>query len=255
MLQKLFNHPGAAAHDLASIRRIVAGGAPVPAAVLARVHQATGNKAVVITGYGLTEATALNAIHEVRLGPDGELHRAKSVGRALPGIAITIRDDAGAEVPYGAVGEICIKGSCVMKGYYKLPEMTVEAIRDGWLRTGDLGLMEPDGHFSVVDRKKDLIIRSGQNIYPADIEEVLYGHPAVAEAAVIAMPDDMLGEVPLAFVALKPGATASPDALLEHCRRLLASYKMPAAVEILGELPKGPTGKILRRGLRAPMTA
>jgi long-chain acyl-CoA synthetase len=178
------------------------------------------------------------------------LERPKSVGRALPGVSIQIQDEAGREVPYGMVGEICIKGSCVMKGYYKLPEMTAEAIRDGWLHTGDLGVMEPDGHFSIVDRKKDLIIRGGQNIYPADIEEALYSHPAVAEAAVIAAPDDVMGEVPKAFVALKQDAVATPDALLAHCRTLLASYKVPTSLQILGELPKGPTGKILRRGLR-----
>ena len=250
MLQKVFNHPDAAGYDLTSLRRIVTGGAPVPAAILRRVHEFAGTQITVITGYGLTEATALNSIHEVRLGEDGELHRAKSVGRALPGIQIAICDEAGHEVPFGTVGEICIKGPCVMKGYYKLPEMTAEAIRDGWLRTGDLGQMEPDGHFAVVDRKKDLIIRGGQNIYPADIEEALYSHPAVAEAAVIAMPDDVMGEVPAAFVALKPDMTTTPEALLAQCRTLLASYKVPVTIRILDELPKGPTGKILRRGLR-----
>lgn len=250
MLQKLFNHPDAATHDLTSLRRIVTGGAPVPAAILARVHAFAGNRITVITGYGLTEATALNSIHEVRLGADGGMHRPKSVGRALPGIQIAICDEAGREVPFGTVGEICVKGPCVMMGYYKLPEMTAEAIRDGWLRTGDLGQMEPDGHFAVVDRKKDLIIRGGQNIYPADIEEALYSHPAVAEAAVIAMPDDVMGEVPVAFVALKPDAMTTPEALLAHSRGLLASYKVPVTLRILDELPKGPTGKILRRALR-----
>jgi long-chain acyl-CoA synthetase len=250
MLQKVFNHPDAANYDLSSLRRIVTGGAPVPAAVLARVHEFAGSQMTVITGYGLTEATALNAIHEVRLGADGQLCRPKSVGRALPGIKIAIRDEVGNEVPFGTVGEICIKGDCVMKGYYKLPEMTAEAIRDGWLHTGDLGQMEPDGHFTVVDRKKDLIIRGGQNIYPADIEEALYSHPAVAEAAVIAEPDEIMGEVPKAYVALKPGASATPEALLAHSRARLASYKVPTSLLILPELPKGPTGKILRRGLR-----
>ncbi|HET6236044.1 MAG TPA: AMP-binding protein [Acetobacteraceae bacterium] len=251
MLQKVFNHPEAPDYDLTSLRRIVTGGAPVPAPVLALVHAFAGTQITVITGYGLTEATALNTIHDVRLGADGQLHRPKSVGRALPGIDIAIQDEAGNEVPFGTIGEICIKGACVMKGYYKLPEMTAEAIRDGWLHTGDLGQMEPDGHFAVVDRKKDLIIRGGQNIYPADIEEALYTHPAVAEAAVIAEPDDLMGEVPKAYVALKPGASATPEALLAHSRTLLASYKVPATLQILAELPKGPTGKILRRSLRS----
>ena len=250
MLQKVFNHPDTGTHDLTALRRVVTGGAPVPAAILALVHDHTGHHVTVITGYGLTEATALNTIHEVRLGADGQLHRPKSVGRALPGIEIAIRDEASRALPFGTVGEICIKGACVMKGYYKLPEMTAEAIRDGWLHTGDLGVMEPDGHFSIVDRKKDLIIRGGQNIYPADIEEALYSHPAVAEAGVIAEPDDVMGEVPSAYVAMKPGAVATPEELLAHCRGLLASYKVPATLRIIAELPKGPTGKILRRGLR-----
>ena len=134
------------------------------------------------------------------------MHRPKSVGRALPGIAITIQNDAEEEVPFGTVGEICIKGPCVMKDHYKLPEMTAGAIRDGWLHTGDLGVMEPDSHF--VDRKKDLIIRGGQNIYPADIEEALYSHPAIAEAAVVPQEDELMGEMPKAFVALKPACAA-----------------------------------------------
>jgi long-chain acyl-CoA synthetase len=250
MLQKVFNHPDVARYDLLSLRRIVTGGAPVPAAILARVHDCASRDTVVITGYGLTEATALNAVHEVRLGADGQLERPKSVGRALPGLAIEIQDENGREVPYGIVGEICIKGPCVMKGYYKLPEMTADAIRGGWLHTGDLGSMEPDGNFTVVDRKKDLIIRGGQNIYPADIEEALYSHPTVAEAAVVAAPDDVLGEVPKAYVALKQGESTTAEALLTHCRALLAPYKVPASLQIMDELPKGPTGKILRRGLR-----
>ena len=225
MLQKVFNHPDVARYDLTSLRRIITGGAPVPAAILARVHDCTTRDTVLITGYGLTEATALNAMHEVRLGPDGQLDRPKSVGRAMPGMAIEIQDENGREVPYGTVGEICIKGGCVMKGYYKQPEMTAQAIRDGWLHTGDLGCMEPDGYFSVVDRKKDLIIRGGQNIYPADIEEALYSHPAVAEAAVVAVPDDVMGEVPKAYVALKHDAVTTPEALLAHCRALLASVQ------------------------------
>jgi long-chain acyl-CoA synthetase len=189
-------------------------------------------------------------MHRVTLGPDGELHRPKSVGKSLPGIDVAILDETGREAPRGTVGEICVRGPNVMKGYYRMPEETAQAIVDGWLHTGDLGFMEPDGHFTIVDRKKDLIIRGGQNIYPADIEEVLYHHPAVAEAAVIGMEDDVLGEVPRAFVALKPSMDVTAEALLALCRAELAYFKVPVAIEILPELPKGPTGKILRRGLR-----
>ena len=138
-----------------------------------------------------------------------------------------------------------------MKGYYQMPEATAEAIVDGWLHTGDLGTMDAEGYFTIVDRKKDLIIRGGQNVYPADIEEALYRHPAVAEAAVIALPDDVLGEVPKAFVALKPGALVAAGELIAHCKLELAYFKVPSAIDILAELPKGPTGKILRRELRA----
>jgi long-chain acyl-CoA synthetase len=142
-----------------------------------------------------------------------------------------------------------------MKGYYNLPEETAAAIVDGWLHTGDLGTVDAEGYFTIVDRKKDLIIRGGQNIYPADIEEALYRHRAVAEAAVVGIADEVLGEVPKAFVALKPGAFATSADLIAHCKDELAYFKVPVAVEILAELPKGPTGKILRRALRADRRA
>jgi long-chain acyl-CoA synthetase len=138
-----------------------------------------------------------------------------------------------------------------MKGYYNAPEATAEAIVDGWLHTGDLGTMDAQGFFNIVDRKKDLIIRGGQNIYPVDIEEILYNHPFVVEAAVIARPDEALGEVPVAFVSLKSNAMVTVDELLALCKSELAYYKIPASIQILPELPKGPTGKILRRALRA----
>jgi long-chain acyl-CoA synthetase len=251
MLQRMLQHPEVDRFNLRSLRRLCVGAAPVPAPLLARVHERCTGDTVVITGYGLTEGSALVATHEVALDEKGELVRAKSVGRALPGMMIAILDEAGREVPFGTVGEICIRGPNVMKGYYNMPEATAEALAGGWLHTGDLGAMDPDGHFSIVDRKKDLIIRGGQNIYPADIEEALYHHPAVAEAAVVPTPDAGLGEVPKAYVALKPGRTATPEELLACCRDKLAYYKVPVAVEILPDLPKGPTGKILRRELRA----
>jgi long-chain acyl-CoA synthetase len=250
MLQKMLYHPDAHRHDVSSLRRLCVGAAPVPAPLLAAVHQRIGEGTEVITGYGLTEGTALVSMHRVTLDAAGVLQRPKSVGRSLPGIEVVILDDEGGEVPRGAVGEICVKGPNVMQGYYHMPEETARAIVDGWLHTGDLGCMEPDGHFAIVDRKKDLIIRGGQNIYPADIEEVLYHHPAVAEAAVIGVEDEVLGEVPRAFVALKPAAHATTESLLELCRAELAYFKVPVSIEILPELPKGPTGKILRRALR-----
>ena len=251
MLQKLLYHPDVERYDLSSLRRLCVGAAPVPAPLLARLRERIGDDALVINGYGLTEATAMVATHEVTIDANGELRRAKSIGRPISGITMAILDADGAPVAFDTVGEICVRGPNVMKGYYQMPEATAEAIVDGWLRTGDLGTMDADGYFTIVDRKKDLIIRGGQNVYPADIEEALYRHPAVAEAAVIALADDVLGEVPKGFVALKPGCSVTPEQLVAHCKAELAYFKVPVAVDILAELPKGPTGKILRRELRS----
>ena len=251
MLQSVLYHPDVERYDLSSLRGFCVGAAPVPAPLLSRLHERIGANALVINGYGLTEATAIVAVHEVMLDAAGELLRGKSIGRPLPGIKMAILDEDGATVACDTVGEICIQGPCVMKGYYQMPEATAAAIVDGWLRTGDLGTVDADGYFTIVDRKKDLIIRGGQNIYPADIEEALYRHPAVAEAAVIAQPHDVLGEVPRGFVALKPGSVATPEELIAHCQAELAYFKVPVTIDILPELPKGPTGKIMRRDLRA----
>lgn len=250
MLQKLLHHPDVDNYDLRSLQRFCVGAAPVPAPLLARLHQCISADARVITGYGLTEATALVATHEVKADAHGDLVRAKSIGRPISGVEMAILDEAGAPAPFDTVGEICVKGPNVMKGYYNLPDVTAEVIVDGWLRTGDLGTMDAQGYFTIVDRKKDLIIRGGQNIYPADIEEALYRHPAVAEAAVVALADEVLGEVPKGYVSLKPDASVTPEQLLAHCKAELAYFKVPVAVDILPELPKGPTGKILRRELR-----
>ena len=251
MLQKILYHPDMENYDLSSLRRLCVGAAPVPAPLLARLRARIADDAVVINGYGLTEATAIVAIQQVTTDANGELRRAKSIGRPIAGISMAILDEVGAPVAFDVVGEICVKGPNVMKGYYRMPEATAEAIVDGWLRTGDLGTMDAEGYFTIVDRKKDLIIRGGQNVYQADIEEALYRHPAVAEAAVIAREDEVLGEVPIGFVSLKPGCSATSEQLLAHCKVELAYFKVPVAVDILGELPKGPTGKILRRELRS----
>ena len=250
MLQRVLDHPQVADFDLTSLRRFCVGAAPVPGPLLVRLRQRIGADAIVIHGYGLTESTALVTTIQVVLDEDGRVRHAKSIGRPLPGIALKIVDEHGRDAPVGTVGEICIKGPCVMKGYYNAPEANAQALVDGWLHTGDLGTMDADGLFAIVDRKKDLIIRGGQNIYPVDIEEVLYHHQAVAEAAVVARPDELMGELPHAFVALKPSQQASVEELMALCKAELAYYKVPASIEIRPELPKGPTGKILRRALR-----
>ena len=250
MLQKLLSDSKISEYDIASVQRVLVGGAPVPGPLLEQIYRTMGRDTVVMTGYGLTEATALVSLEHTALDADGSICRPKSVGHVLPGIEMIVADDSGTELAPNTVGQICIKGPNVMKGYYKQEAETAKAVIDGWLYTGDLGVMDRDRNFYIVDRKKDLIIRGGQNIYPADIEEVLYAHPAVAEAAVVGRPDEMFGEIPEAFVALKLGATVSIEELMALCKTELAYFKVPKNIYFLDELPKGPTGKILRRGLR-----
>ena len=247
MLQKLVDHPGLLPGELSSLRRIMTGGAPVPATLLARVLLAASAETQVLTGYGLTEASALVTLAQVALGPDGEVLRGRTIGRVLDGMELAVHGEDGAECATGTVGEFVVRGPNVMAGYYHAPEANAAVFADGWLRTGDLGTIDADGYAFIVDRKKDIIIRGGQNIYPADIEEVLYQVPGVTEVAVVGKADALLGEVPVAFVA---GEGLSASRLLLHCQAELARFKIPSEIFLLPELPKGPTGKILRRALR-----
>jgi long-chain acyl-CoA synthetase len=173
-------------------------------------------------------------------------------GFELPGTEVRVVDQNGHDVPRDGetVGEIITRGNIVMKGYWKQPEATAEALRDGWLYTGDLATMDEDGYFSIVDRKKDMIIVSGYNVYPREVEEVLYAHPAIAEAAVIGIAHESHGEEVKAVIALKSGARASADEIIAFCKERLAAYKYPRIVDFVEALPKGPTGKILKRELR-----
>ncbi len=250
MLQKIVDEPSLRPGQLASLRRIMTGGAPVPAALLARVLAVTAADTQVLTGYGLTEAAALVTLTAVRLGADGELEHGNTIGKVLSGMDLAVVDEAGALLPVGATGEFVVRGPNLMAGYHRAPEDTAAALRDGWLHTGDIGYVAPDGYAYIVDRKKDVIIRGGQNIYPAEIEEAIYRVPGVAEVAVVGEPDDMFGEVVVAWVAPAAGAVLDPAALAARCREDLASFKQPSAFHIVAELPKGPTGKILRRALR-----
>lgn len=251
MLQKLFDDPYATPWRLQSLRLIMTGGAPVPAALLRRVEQLSGPVTSVLTGYGLTEATALVTLTTVELGEDGDVVRPRTIGKVLDGMQLAILDEAGAEVAPGTIGEIAIRGPNVMSGYYNSPDDTAVALAGDWLHSGDLGYVDAEGYAYIVDRLKDVIIRGGQNIYPADIEEVLYHCEGVAEAAVIGRSHDLLGEEPIAFVAFKPGAKASLSDLEKACSEQLAPFKRPVEFRILPSLPKGPTGKILRRQIRA----
>ena len=252
MLQKVLSHPEVDRHDLSSLNRIMVGAAPVPTPLLLKARAYFGPGLQMITGYGLTEGAALITTLTVELDEYGQQKRERSIGRSVPGMQVEILGEDGAVLAHNHPGEICIRGPNVMAGYYKQPEETAKALAGGWLHTGDIGIMNADGYLWIVDRKKDVIIRGGQNIYPADIEEALYGHPAVAEAAVVAKFDELFGEVPCAYVSFKPGLEASVDDLLAICRAKLAAYKLPKTIEVLPELPKGPTGKILRRSLRGP---
>ena len=181
------------------------------------------------------------------------LHRprkAGSIGYPVWGVEMAIFDEKNSPLPDEERGEICIRGHNVMKGYLNRPEATAEAIQDGWFHSGDIGYRDSDGCYWIVDRKKDMILRGGFNVYPREVEEVLYEHPAVVEAAVIGVPHESHGEEVKAVVALAPGATAESDEVIEFCKARLSAYKYPRIVEFLAELPKGSTGKILKRSLR-----
>ncbi len=228
---------------LASLRFAVSGGAALPVEVLHQFEQKF-NKAI-YEGDGPTECSPVTCVN-----PIGGRPKAGTVGLPLPGVEMEIRDDAGHALPQGQVGEICVRGPNVMKGYWKLPEETRAAFFGEWFRTGDLGHVDEDGYFSIVDRKKDMIIVNGMNVYPRMIEEVLYRHPAVREAAVIGEPNALHGEIPVAFVVLKEGETATAQAVRAFCRESLGLHEVPRKVFFRPELPKNAAGKILKRELR-----
>ena len=245
MYSGMLQVPGIEQYDVSSLRSCISGGAAMPVEVLRAFEEAFG--AVVLEGYGLSETSpvaSFNHPHEVR--------KPGSIGVPVAGMALRLVNDQGGDVSGEEVGEIAIQGEGLMKGYWGRPEATAEAIPDGWFRTGDLARRDDDGYFFIVDRKKELIIRGGYNVYPREIEEVFYEHPAVAEVAVIGIKHRDLGEEVGAAVALKAGAEASAEELREHVKARVAAYKYPRHVWLLPELPKGPTGKILRREVRPP---
>ncbi|MFF7679139.1 long-chain fatty acid--CoA ligase [Actinacidiphila glaucinigra] len=246
----LMARPDATAEDFSSFRLLYSGGAPVPPALVAAFRDRFGH--YLRNGYGLTECTAPCASVPAGLeAPVDPVSGTLSVGVPGPGTLVRIVDDKGADVPYGEHGEIAVRGPMVVPGYWNRPEASQEALPGGELRTGDIGFMDEEGWLYVVDRKKDMINASGFKVWPREVEDVLYTHPAVLEAAVVGVPDAYRGESVKAFVSLRPGAAAQPSELIGHCRERLAAYKYPREIEILPELPKTPTGKILRRELRA----
>jgi len=245
MYVALLHRPDRADFDVSALRMCFSGGAALPVEVLRGFEEAFG--CIVLEGYGLSETSPVASCNH----PDRE-RKPGSIGTPIRGVQMRVVDKEDHEVPQGEVGEIVIRGPNVMKGYWHRPEETAEAIRDGWFHTGDLARVDSDGYFYIAGRRKDLIIRGGYNVYPSEIEEVLYQHPAVAEVAVIGVPHPALGQEVGAAVTLKPGAAITAEALREHVRALVAAYKYPRHVWIVDELPKGPSGKILKREIAIP---
>jgi long-chain acyl-CoA synthetase len=243
MYAALLHHPDRAAADLSPLRLCVSGGASLPVELLREFESAFG--CTILEGYGLSETSPVATFNH----PDRP-RKPGSIGTPIAGVAIRVVDLDGKQLPAGEVGEIVISGHNVMKGYWRRPEATAEAVVDGWFHTGDLARADADGYLFIVDRIKDLIIRGGYNVYPREVEEVLYEHPAVAEAAVIGIPHPTLGQEVGAAVALKPGATATADELREFVKEQIAPQKYPRHVWLLDELPKGPTGKLLKREIK-----
>lgn len=245
VFSRLLRQPDRDAYDVSRLRVSVTGGAAMPVEVLHDFQAAFG--CPVLEGYGMSETSPVASFQTLQAAP-----KPGSVGTPIRGVHMRVVDNDGREVPQGETGEIVIRGHNVMKGYWQRPEETAAAIRDGWFCTGDLGRVDQDGYFWIVGRKKDVIIRGGYNVYPREVEDVLYEHPAVADAAVIGLPDSDLGEEVGAAVVLKPGARTTADELREYVKRQVAAYKYPRKVWIVDALPKGPTGKILKREIVPP---
>ena len=241
----IVNHPKIADYDLSSIRFCITGSAPMPVEILTQFEKMTGS--VIVEGFGLSESSPVTHVN-----PIGGVRKPGSIG--LPVSDTDARlvplDLSEQEVPVGEEGELVVKGPQVMKGYWNMPNETNQVLRDGWLYTGDIAKMDEDGYFYIVDRKKDMVIAGGYNIYPREIEEVLYMHPKVMDAVIIGIPDPYRGETVKAFVVPKPGVALTEKEVLDFCKTRLAAYKMPKVVELREALPKTMVGKVLRRQLR-----
>jgi long-chain acyl-CoA synthetase len=239
----LLNCEGADSYDVSSLRICLAGGAAMPVDVMKAFEAKYPVK--ILEGYGLSETSpvaSFNVLDRPRVPG--------SIGYPVWGVELAILDDDDRLAPDGERGEICIRGHNIMKGYLKRPEATEEALRGGWFHSGDIGVRDPSGYYTIVDRKKDMILRGGFNVYPREIEEVLYSHTAIVEAAVIGVPHESHGEEVKAVVVVGPGRELSAEEVTAYCKERLAAYKYPRIVEFADELPKGPTGKILKRELR-----
>lgn len=251
VLLMLAQHPRTRSTDLSSLRKLFYGASPITEDLLREV-------ASILPGcglfqlYGLTETVGSGT---VLLPQDHRGALLRSCGRPYPGLEIRVIDDDGHELPPGEVGEIVIRGGTVMKGYWQRPEDTAKAIRDGWFHTGDAGYFDADGFLFIHDRLKDMIVSGGENVYPAEVENAIFGHPAVADVAVIGVPDDRWGEAVKAVVVRKPGIEATAEDIVAFARTRIAGYKVPKSVDFVDALPRNPSGKILRRELREPWWA
>jgi long-chain acyl-CoA synthetase len=240
----LLNFPGADQYGLSALRRCVSGGSAMPVEVMRAFNQKYN--VTILEGYGLSETSPVASFNQLDRPP-----KPGSIGRPIWGVEMRCVDSEGRAVPAGELGEIAIRGHNVMKGYFRRPEATAEALRGGWFHSGDIARMDDDGYVFIADRLKDMIIRCGLNVYPREIEEVLQTHPAVSLAAVIGVPHEEHGEEVMAFVIRKAGATLEADELIAWSRETMAAYKYPRAVEFVDALPMTATGKILKRELRA----
>ncbi len=246
MYVALVQHPEHGSYDTSSLRLSVSGGASLPVEILRGFEKEFD--AILLEGYGLSETSPVASFNH----PDRE-RKAGSIGTPIKDVEMRLVDQDWHDVPAGEIGEIAIKGPNVMKGYWQRPDATAEVIRDDWFRTGDLAKVDEEGYYFIVDRAKDMIIRGGYNIYPREVEEVLYEHPAVAEAAVVGVPDPEYGEEVGAAITLKPGASATSEEIQQFVKDRIAAYKYPRVVWFLADgLPKGPTGKILKREIAPP---
>ncbi len=247
MYVALLNAPGLDRYDLSSLRVAVSGGAPIPAEVIDAFEHRFG--VAILEGYGLSETSSTTTFNV-----SAAERKVYSVGKPIWSVRVQIWDEQGRPLPPGPdhVGEIVVRGPNVMTGYHANPEATAQAFAGGWFHTGDLGYFDLDGYLFIVDRIKDLIIRGGYNVYPREVEEVLYAHPAVAEAAVVGVPDAKLGEEVHAIVTIKPGQTATAAELTDYVKQRVAAYKYPRSIEFRDSLPKSATGKILKKNLRQP---
>jgi long-chain acyl-CoA synthetase len=239
----MLHYPDADRYDISSMRYWLVGAAPMAQETLRQFEEKFGG--IMYVAYGLTEASPGVASER-----DDFPRKPGSTGKPLVGVEVKIFDESDRELAPGQIGEIVCRGGNVMKGYFKMPEETKETLKGGWLHTGDMGYLDEEGYLFIVERKKDLIIRGGFNIYPKDVEETLHMHPAVAEAAVIGAPDEMMGEQVVAYVVLRPNAQATAEELISHCQLHLARYKCPKRIEFLDSMPKTPIGKIQKKELR-----